>query len=181
MIYFITGNANKFSEAKAMIPDLEQLDLDLPEIQETDPRKIIEEKLKEARKHHSGEFVVEDTSLCLDCLGGLPGPFIKWFVKTIGNDGLANMAEKLGDNQAITRVMVGHIDMDGEINYFEGTLSGTIVKPRGDLDFGWGPIFVPEGHDKTFGEMERVEKNSLSMRKIAFGKLNEYLESKRNG
>jgi inosine/xanthosine triphosphate pyrophosphatase family protein len=78
-IQFITGNKNKFAEAQKIISNLEQLDVDLPEIQEIDAKKVIEAKLQEARNLFEGEFVVEDTSLYLDCLNGLPGPLIKWF------------------------------------------------------------------------------------------------------
>ncbi len=63
MIYFITGNKNKFQEARALLPRIEQLDIDLPEIQEIDAEKIIEAKLIAAFEHKKGAFIVEDTSL----------------------------------------------------------------------------------------------------------------------
>ena len=55
-LYFITENKNKFEEVKSVIPDIEHLDMELPEIQEIDPKKIIETKLKEALNHKTGEF-----------------------------------------------------------------------------------------------------------------------------
>lgn len=175
MIYFITGNKGKFDEAKAIIPMLEQLDIDLPEIQEIDSKMIIEAKLLAASEHHDGELVVEDTSLALECLGGLPGPMIKWFEKTIGNAGIAGLANKYSNRAATAKVMLGYKKGD-VIKYSEGSLDGEIVEPRGDKDFGWGPIFQPYGHKKTFGEMDRDEKNTLSMRKIAFQKLSDFLK-----
>lgn len=175
MIYFITGNKGKFEEAKAMISELDQLDIDLPEIQEMDSKKIIEAKLTAAVEHHDGEFVVEDTSLALECLNGLPGPMIKWFEKSIGNAGIAELVSKYSNNAATAKVVLGY-KKGNEIQYFEGSIEGEIVMPRGDLDFGWGPIFQPYGHKKTFAEMDREEKNSLSMRNIAFEKLFEYLK-----
>jgi hypothetical protein len=51
-----------------VIKNIKQMDIDLAELQEIDPHKIIEAKLIEARKHHDGEFIVEDTSLYMDCL-----------------------------------------------------------------------------------------------------------------
>ena len=74
-LYMITGNKNKFAEIKQYLPNVEQLDIDLVEIQEVDARKVVEAKLKEALKHSSGEFVLEDTSLDISSLNGLPGPF----------------------------------------------------------------------------------------------------------
>ena len=82
-LYFITGNKNKFEEVKSILPEIEQLDVDLPEIQDIDAQNIIRFKLLEALRHHAGEFIVEDTSLYFDCLKGLPGPLIKWFLETI--------------------------------------------------------------------------------------------------
>jgi inosine/xanthosine triphosphate pyrophosphatase family protein len=66
MLYFITGNAGKFTEIAAIVPGLHQLKLDLDEIQSLDPKVVIEHKLKQAAAQHDGEFIVEDTSLSLD-------------------------------------------------------------------------------------------------------------------
>ena len=145
MIYFITGNKGKLTEAKEIIPELEGLDVDLPEIQEIDARKVIEAKLLEARKHHSGEFVVEDTSLYFDAIPGLPGPLIKWFLKTINNQGMADLVGKYDKDTGRAVNMLGHIDLNDKITYFEGSIDGRIVQPRGDNGFGWDMIFQPEG------------------------------------
>lgn len=60
--------------------------------------------------------------------------------------------------------------------YFEGIIKGKIVKPRGESNFGWDPIFVPEGFGKTFAEMGVEEKNKISHRKIVLEKLKKYIE-----
>ncbi len=177
-IYFITGNKNKFGEAKEIIPELEQLDIDLPEIQEIDGRKIIEAKLVEALKRHKGGFIVEDTSLSLDCLNGLPGPLIKWFLKTIGNDGLWKIAERAGNPKAEAKTIIGYAKDPDNIRYFEGKIRGEITAPHGTANFGWDPIFQPEGYSKTFAEMNREEKNKISMRRLAFEEFREYLETR---
>lgn len=174
-LYFITGNKNKFSEAKAIIPDIEQLEIDLPEIQDLDAHKIISAKLHEAFHHHKGQFIVEDTSLYLSCLNGLPGPLVKWFLETIGAKGLYDITHRFGNNKAEAKTIIGYAKSSEEVHFFEGVLAGQIVKPRGDKDFGWGPIFQPDGHDKTFGEMERQEKYTVSMRGMAFKKLKDQL------
>jgi non-canonical purine NTP pyrophosphatase (RdgB/HAM1 family) len=176
MIYFITGNKGKLAEAKAILGDnkIEGLDIDLPEIQEIDAHEIIKAKLAEAEKHQKGEFIVEDTSLYLDALNDLPGPLIKWFMKTIGNDGLAKIAEKFEDSKAQARTLVGYSDKKGRVEFFEGIIEGDITSPKG-TGFGWDPIFQPNGYNKTFGEMDSEEKNKISMRKIAFEKLKKYL------
>jgi len=175
-LYFITGNKGKFEEVKSILGNVEQLDIDLPEIQEIDARKIIKAKLLEALRHRKGEFFVEDTSLYLDCLKGLPGPLIKWFLKTIGNEGLYKITEKLENNKAEAKTIIGYAK-GGEIHFFEGKITGKIVSPRG-TGFGWDPIFQPDGFSKTCGEMTSHEKNKISMRKAALTKLKDYLERK---
>ncbi len=179
-IYFVTGNKNKFKEARSVIPDLQELAIDLPEIQETDPKIIIEAKLHEALKHKNGGLIVEDTSLYFDCLSGqgqngLPGPLIKWFLKTLGNSGLATLVEKFGNAKAEAHTVIGYAKDAEHVHYFEGVVHGTIVAPRGETTFGWDPIFQPDGHTKTFAEMSREEKNKISMRREAFQKLKEFL------
>lgn len=176
-IIFITGNPGKLREAKSIIPQIVGKELDLPEIQETDARKVIEAKLLEARKYHRGEYVIEDTSLYLDCINGLPGPLIKWFLEKIEDRGLYEIARRFGDYGAQAKTIVGYINDKGQIKYFEGSVAGKIVKPRGEGGFGWDKIFLPDGHQKTFGQMPLEEKNKISMRKKAFKKLAKYLQS----
>ena len=175
-MYFITGNKNKLKEVQAVLPDVEQLDIDLPEIQEIDAHEIIKNKLLEALKHTDQEVIVEDTSLYLDCMNGLPGPLIKWFLQTVGIAGLAEIAEKLGNNKAEAKTIIGYAKNKDTVQFFEGSIKGQIVKQRGDTDFGWDPIFLPDGYDKTFAEMDQSEKNKISMRRNALNKLRDFLE-----
>jgi len=175
MLYFITGNAGKFQEISALVPDLKQLKLDLEEVQSLDPKVVIEHKLAQAAAVHDGEFLIEDTSLELRCLQGLPGTFIKWFEETIGIEGIAALAMKHEDRTAIARSTVGYRDPSGNTHFFTGEIEGEIVPPRGSKAFGWNPIFVPTGHDRTFGEMTIEDKNRISMRGIATRKLTAHL------
>lgn len=176
---YITGNGGKFRETKLIIPEVEQLEIDLPEIQESDPKKIIKAKLWEAKKYKQERFVIDDASLYLEALPGLPGPLIKWFMKTIGNEGLVKITQNFNNDKARAVVIVGYMDKNGKINYFEGEIKGKIVAPRGENGFGWDAIFQPEGYDKSFAEMEIEEKNKISHRRIALSKLRDYLKSEK--
>ncbi len=179
-IKFITGNKRKLHEAKMILPELEQLDIDLPEMQSLDVKEVIKYKLQEAQKHHQGEFVVEDTSLSLECLNGLPGPLIKWFLTTIGAKGLADITIKLGNNRASVTVSLGY-SKEGNIYFFESSAQGQIVEPRGEYGFGWDPIFQPEGFEKTYAEVDDEGKAKLGMekpRKLVFTKLKAFLDGK---
>lgn len=177
VIKFITGNKNKFEEVRSILNmPIEQYAVNLPEIQSLDAQEVIREKLMAAEEHASGEYLVEDTSLYLACLNyQLPGPFIKWFEKAVMNDGIVNLVQKMGDANARAIALLGYIGTNREIHFFEGTVEGKIVAPRGANDFGWGPIFRPTGSEKTFGEMERAEKHAISMRGIATRKLADFL------
>lgn len=175
-LHFVTGSAHKVAEIRHILPEVVQLEIDLPEIQELDAHRVIEAKITEALRHHTGPLIVEDTSLYFDCLGGLPGPLIKWFLKAVGNAGLVHIAEVLG-NTAEARTIIGYAHRQGNISFFEGTLRGTIVAPMGESSFGWDPIFMPDGHSKTFADMSADEKAAISMRRIAAEKLKTFLET----
>lgn len=91
-LIFITGNARKFAEVQAVLPDIQQVDIDLPEIQSLDPHAIIRYKLAEAQKiYPHSQIIVEDTSLIFDAWHGLPGPLIKWYLQTVKDIGLWDM------------------------------------------------------------------------------------------
>ncbi|MFA6073738.1 MAG: RdgB/HAM1 family non-canonical purine NTP pyrophosphatase [Candidatus Woesearchaeota archaeon] len=187
-LYFITGNKNKFLEAKSILGsviDVEQLNIELDEIQEIDARKIIEHKLNEALKKNkelknkeldkNKEFIIEDTSLYIDCLNGLPGPLIKWFLKALGPKGVYELTKNLENQRAVAKNLIGYSDAQGKLHFFEGEITGMIVEPRGETTFGWDPIFVPDGYDLSFAQMSKEEKNKISHRKKALDKLVEFL------
>ena len=174
-LYFITGSKGKFKEIQSILSKIRQLEIDLPEIQEIDARKIVEAKLQSAFEHHSGEFIVEDTSLYLNCLNGLPGPLIKWFIKSLKNEGIVKITEKFANNFALAKTIIGYSDRKKNINFFEGEVKGRIVAARGSHGFGWNPIFQPNGETRTFGEMSLEEKQKYSMRRIAAEKLKIFL------
>jgi non-canonical purine NTP pyrophosphatase (RdgB/HAM1 family) len=174
-MYFVTGSKQKFQEARHIMPCLVQLDIDLLEIQEIDAHKIIAAKLYEARTHHDGALVVEDTSLHFVCLNGLPGPLIKWFMKSIGTDGLYEIVQKYNNDRAYVRTTIGCMMHDGKMQFCESELWGRIVSPRGNNGFGWDAIFMPDKCDKTLAEMDVKEKNEISARGTVFEELKKYV------
>jgi len=180
-IYFITGNENKFKEANEILnTDLEQIDIDLTEIQELDAKAVIRAKLLEACKlTNKSSFIIEDTSLYFEGLNNMPGPLIKWFLKSVGNEGLYKMAQTFNNFNAAATTYIGYLS-GNDIQFFKGEIKGTIVEPQGENGFGWDKIFVPVGFDKTFAQMTDDEKNSLSMRKLAFEELKKELEKQKN-
>lgn len=160
-----------------MLPMIEQLDIDLPEVQSLDPHEIIKEKLNEAKKRHDEMFIVEDTGLYVKDMNGFPGPLVKWVLKAVDRKGLAKITNLFGDGSAEAKTVIGLLDGSGEIHFFEGVVEGKIVDPIGDSGFGWDPVFIPNGYDKTFAELGSEIKNKISMRKKAVEGLKEYLET----
>ena len=177
MLYLITGNRDKFVEFKFILKDVDirRLDVELSEMQDVNPRNIIRAKLVEGLRHKRGDIAVEDTSLHLRCMKGMPGPLVKWFLKSIGAEGIYRIADGFGDYSAEARCTIGYAAPKGGVHFFEGRVSGKVVSPRGTNGFGWDVIFVPKGHSKTFGEMSFEEKNSISHRRLAIDKLSTFL------
>lgn len=89
---------------------VETCDINLPELQE-DPIKICIEKCRLAAKYTQGPVLVEDTSLCFGALQGMPGPYIKYFLETLGNDGLWKLVEPFEDRSAYAVCNVGFSGM----------------------------------------------------------------------
>lgn len=177
---FITGNEGKFLEVATVLApiEVEKLHIELPEIQSIDAEEILKYKLRAAEAHAPGSYIIEDTSLYFDCLGGkLPGPLIKWFEKGIENDGLADLVSRYQDKGALFRCLVGHINKEGKEHFFSGDIRLNIVAPRGEKGWGLDPILEVSETGKTFGEMTHEEKMMVSNRGIAIRKLKEFLLS----
>ncbi|KAL1851429.1 nucleoside triphosphate pyrophosphohydrolase ham1 [Diaporthe australafricana] len=172
VVNFITGNKNKLSEVKAILePTIEVRSqaLDLVEVQGSLDEVTIA-KCKSAAEQVGGPVLVEDTCLCFDSLKGLPGPYIKWFMKDLGHEGLNNLLAAYEDKGAKAVCTFGFSQGPGhEPILFQGVTQGKIVPARGPANFGWDPIFEYEG--QTYAEMDKSEKNKISHRGRALEKL----------
>lgn len=186
-IYFISGNKGKISEFKNFIPSIQAINLDIKEIQSLDLKEILKYKLDEAftmlETQECKDFdflIVEDTSLFINSLNGLPGPFIKFFLESLGNEGLLKLIYSFSNNNIATAITnIGIKDKLGKYTFFEGKIDGVISpEPLGENGFGWDNIFIPNGSTKTFAQMNQKEKDNFSMRKIAIIKLKKYFSSR---
>jgi len=117
--------------------------------------------------------LVEDTSLCFDALGGLPGPYIKWFLDKTGHAGLNNLLAAYADKGAYAQCIFGFCAGPGAPPLlFRGRTLGTIVPARGPHAFGWDPVFAPaEGGGATYAEMPAAAKHAISHRGRALAAL----------
>jgi inosine triphosphate pyrophosphatase len=174
-LLFATSSDTKFNEALKVFPRLSRVVVDLPEIQSIDQREILDAKLDAAVQAGHDRVLVEDTGLELDALGGLPGPFIKFFIKKLSAHGLYEIASKVGRLQA-RAVTVAACSINGQRFFGRGEVSGTVVAPRGKGGFGFDPIFEPSGLNVTYAEMSEEQKSSISHRACAMRSLRDALE-----
>jgi XTP/dITP diphosphohydrolase len=153
-------------------------ELGLPEPDETEPTFIGNALLKARAAAHGAQLpaLADDSGLCVEALDGAPGIFsARWAGPT--RDFSLAMEEVNRRMQASGRssraawfiCALAIAWPDGVEASFEGRIDGTLVwPPRGTRGFGYDPMFVPEGHSLTFGEMEPAAKHAMSHRAHAF-------------
>jgi len=186
-ICFATQNINKLKEVQAMLPSTITLvqpeDIgckeELPETQSTLEGNSLQKANYLFQNYHSDCFA-DDTGLEIEALNGEPGVYSARYAGEPKNPE-ANMQlvlQKLAlhsNKKARFRTIITLI-INGVTNSFEGILEGEIISDkRGTKGFGYDPIFIPKGFDRTLAEMTIEEKNKISHRAIAFQKLNNFL------
>ena len=202
MIYSIKGkkilaathNQGKLEEISALLSPLNVTivsakDLNLPEPEETEDTFVGNARIKaHAAAQASGlPSLSDDSGIEINALGGAPGVYTAdWAETPLGRDFVVAMTKThdlLEEKNApfprkgrfcCTLVLAWP---DGKDFVYEGKMEGKIVWPmRGDQGHGYDPIFQPDGYRKTFGEMDRWEKNRLSHRAKAFEKFFEHFD-----
>jgi len=175
----VTGNLNKLKELKAMAPanlELSSREVDLTEIQSLDLHEIVEDKVKRAYEIVQSPVIVEDVSAGLDDLGGLPGPFYKFFREKLSDTILLQLSSLAKSNKVTIQCLAAYYDGENLL-FGHGVLRGTTVEPRGQNGFGFDPVVVPDGQKRTIAEMSAEEKNQISHRGQAFRSLLAQLEA----
>ncbi len=160
---------------------------DAPEVIE-DGETFLANALKKARtiSDYTGlAAIADDSGLAVDYLGGRPGVYSSRFSGSGATDE-RNIAKLLEDLDGVPREKRGAAfkcvlvlyERDGTFQSFEGSLEGYIgFSPRGFRGFGYDPVFIVPGYDKTVAEIEPDEKNRISHRGKAFEKLKKSLQS----
>ncbi len=176
---FITGNEDKYREVKELLGvEFERVKVDLPELQGT-PEEISTEKAKIACAQVGEACFVDDTSLCFDEWGGLPGPYIKHFLDMMGKEKLARTLIGSGNNKAVAVTTIGYCEPGQKPVVIVGKCKGFIMMPAGENNFakGWDQIFSPDGKH-TFAQMSAEEKHAVSQRQDAIKKFKEFLSGR---
>ncbi len=189
-IIFATNNQNKVDEVRSVLGKSFEIltlkeagiDIDIPE-----PHDTLEANASEKSKTifditHKNCFS-EDTGLEVDALNGKPGVKSARYAGEGRNfeDNIEKLLKNLNAKKNKTarfRTVISLI-LDEKEYYFEGICAGKIISiKKGNNGFGYDPVFVPDGSDKTFAEMDITEKNKFSHRKKAMEKLIEFLNNK---
>jgi len=180
-------NEGKVREIQALlgphgIQPVSAKSLDLPEPEETGTTFVANAELKalQAADLSGLPALADDSGLCVEALNGDPGIFSARWAGPGKDFGLAMklVEDKLtaaGPDTVRDAHFVCALALawpDGHVEWFEGRVDGLLVwPPRGEHGFGYDPMFVPDGHDRTFGEMTHDEKTPLTHRAAAFRQL----------
>lgn len=186
---FATNNKHKIEEVafaiKNKITILSLSDIgcfeELPETRDTLEGNSLQ-KAEYVFNHFSIACFADDTGLEVPALNNEPGVYSARYAGEHKNsddniDLLLKNLTGISDRRAQFRTIITLIGLD-KIHTFEGIVKGTISTQRkGTSGFGYDPIFIPEGHTRSFGEMSLEEKNQMSHRAIAVKKLTDFLEN----
>lgn len=174
--HFITGNKDKLREVEAILGlKVSHTNIDLDEIQSMNPHIVAKHKVLHAWEVVGEPVFVLDQSIYIGCLNGFPGPLIKWFWTEVGLEKICDIVRHYEDKSIYAESIVTYYDGE-EVRYFSGTVQGNIPdKPRGDKGWGWDPIFIPDGYDKTNAEFEPEQVLDLRSHKVALEKFRDFL------
>lgn len=189
-IIFATHNEHKLEEVRAILQPLGYKvlgagDLNLPDVEETGETFRDNALLKayEGYKHTSVPVLAEDAGLCIRALNLEPGVYTKRYAEQHGGfpKVFEVLAERMKDNpdkSAYFNCTMALVIDETQAEVFEGIMEGVILPtPRGENGFGYDPVFVPTGYDKTVAELPAAEKNAISHRALALKKVAEFLEN----
>lgn len=189
-LVFATNNAHKLEEVSAILGDKIELlslkdincDADIPETADTLEGNALL-KAEYVYKNYGLDCFADDTGLEVEALNGAPGVYSARYAEGEGHNAEANMQKLLhnmegkDNRKAQFRTAVSLI-LNGKEYLFEGVVKGQIIKEKhGTSGFGYDPIFMPNGYDKTFAELGNEIKNQISHRAIVVNKLCKFLKN----
>lgn len=187
---FATNNAHKLKEIQALIGDKFEL-VTLADIgcfdEIPEPYETIQENARAKSAYVHEKFGVDcfadDSGLIVPSLNGEPGVHSAYYAgpQRSHDDNIALLLEKLTPDKSRDAyfLTVISLSLGGEYYTFEGRVQGSIIhEKRGTDGFGYDPVFMPAGQDRTFAEMTLAEKSKISHRSIAFAGLAGFLENR---
>ena len=187
-LVFASNNKNKIQEIQALVPNTIQIvsleDIgcteDIPETADTIEGNAIL-KANYVTEKYGFDCFADDTGLEVDALNGAPGVYSARYAgeQKDANDNMDKLLSELKDesNRKANFKTVIALNLNGKQNLFTGIINGKIIEEKiGTNGFGYDPIFVADGFDKTFAELSMEEKSTISHRGIAVKELILFLQ-----
>ena len=187
-LVFASNNKNKIQEIQALVPNtiqivsLEEIGCieDIPETADTIEGNAIL-KANYVTEKYGFDCFADDTGLEVDALNGAPGVYSARYAgeQKDANDNMDKLLSELKDesNRKANFKTVIALNLNGKQNLFTGIINGKIIEEKiGTNGFGYDPIFVADGFDKTFAELSMEEKSTISHRGIAVKELILFLQ-----
>lgn len=184
-----TNNRHKINEIRNILPEsYVLLTLNEAGVQEELPETAAtiegnaRQKALRAWELTGCECIADDSGLEVDALNGRPGVDSAYFAGEPRNDHrnmmyLLDQLEGVRQRNARFRTVIAYV-REGEVFTFEGTVEGEIAnRMTGGGGFGYDPVFIPGGYDRTFAELDPALKNSISHRAVALNKLHAFLKA----
>lgn len=177
-IRFITKNQFKVDEVNKILEgtgvEVIAAKHEINELQTDDVKLLVRDKLLKAFKKVGRPVFVEHTGLYIESLNGFPGGLTQIFWDKLQAETFSNLLGSSINTKVVAKTIIGYCD-SRKIHMFEGSIIGNIAdQPRGNRDFQWDCVFIPEGFNETFAEMGD-RKNEISMRKLAFDEFKKFL------
>ena len=187
-LVFASNNKNKIQEIQALVPNIIQIvsleeigcTEDIPETADTIEGNAIL-KANYVTEKYGFDCFADDTGLEVDALNGAPGVYSARYAgeQKDANDNMDKLLSELKDesNRKANFKTVIALNLNGKQNLFTGIINGKIIEEKiGTNGFGYDPIFVADGFDKTFAELSMEEKSTISHRGIAVKELILFLQ-----
>ena len=169
-VLFASSNENKYKEARAILSKFDiKLDFfkcHLEEIQADTLEEIALHKITQAFLQCSQPVIIEDDGLFIESLNGFPGPYSAFVFETIGNKGILNLLKTKRD--AKFQSVIAYCGTKNDIMLFKAAVDGKISKKLIGTKWGYDPIFIPTGQNKTYAKLR--DKNLISHRYLALRK-----------
>jgi XTP/dITP diphosphohydrolase len=183
VVTFVTRNPGKVPEVREGLAQygvrVRWRRREFSEPQASDLQTVVEAKLRSVRELE-GYVLVEDSGLFIPSLGGFPGVYSAHFLEIWGFGPVLELLRHRS-RRAFFRTVAG-LRHGRQRWTFEGEVRGRIApRPKGGGGFGYDPIFVPDGWDRTFAEAPPEAKNTISHRARAIRKVGEFLRARRPG
>lgn len=181
-IRFVSQNHSKAAEVQSILGNIGihivHAPLHIHEIQTEDIQALVRDKVLKAFTCIGRPVFIEHTGLYIDSLQGFPGGLSQVFWEKLQADTFTRLLGNLENTALTARTVIAFCDAR-KIYTFEGSICGNIAKsPRGQPQFEWDCVFIPEGFDKTFAELREEDPGGgISMRKIAYDKFSCFLQS----